>query len=547
MTIKEIQIEHFKSIYDSTTFTFNRDGLWKVGGAVGSGKTTLGEAILFCLYGQVKNKTIGDLISWGASRCDATIKMSTSGHDIELHRRVKRQGQGQLDIIIDGEVLEYTDKRSGQQILETEYYDVPRVAVESLCIISFNNFKSIASMGPGSKESRQFIDDVFGFGVVNDYIEQTKIIRDEKKYTLMELQAKKRMIEKDISSLRHKMDELKGINESGESVEMSRRINEINEMLKDSEQTYKGYIFTTTQTYEEANRLCNLLKLQGKQLKNNIDKIKGGVCPVCGGSVSVDKIQEFTDELNSLREKYKEANLNRESVATDLMNYKNELNMIQTKASKEIESLRSAIRDIEIKKKCESEGNESRMNELEEELVIAGKAITSAELELSGWDELYNELYRNSRGTLMRYYVDELNNNINYYLQEMQQPYIIQFTEKFECKISAFGEENIGINTLSTGQEKVVNTAIIFGILKTLLNGINFNIIFLDELTSNMHDDLRDLTCDMIRRNVKGKSIYIISHAPIDEQLFDGEIKVKLYPREEDGRLIQSSVYTTES
>ena len=61
MIIKKITIHGFKSIYDETEFIFDKDnictGLWKVSGPVGVGKTTLGEAILWCLYGSVKDKT----------------------------------------------------------------------------------------------------------------------------------------------------------------------------------------------------------------------------------------------------------------------------------------------------------------------------------------------------------------------------------------------------------------------------------------------------------------------------------------------------------
>ena len=143
----------------------------------------------------------------------------------------------------------------------------------------------------------------------------------------------------------------------------------------------------------------------------------------------------------------------------------------------------------------------------------------------------------------MKHYIGPLNNNINYDMQELQQPYMIHFDERFVCTIDAFGENGISIRSLSTGQEKIVNTAIIFGILKTLLNGVNFNIIFLDELTSNMHDDLRDLTCKMLQRNIKDKCIFIISHAPIDDNPFEGEIKVKLSPREENDHFIHNSTY----
>jgi hypothetical protein len=50
MKIQKIRIENFKSFYEPYEIDFDKiKGLWKVSGSVGSGKTTIGEAILFGL------------------------------------------------------------------------------------------------------------------------------------------------------------------------------------------------------------------------------------------------------------------------------------------------------------------------------------------------------------------------------------------------------------------------------------------------------------------------------------------------------------------
>ena len=128
-------------------------------------------------------------------------------------------------------------------------------------------------------------------------------------------------------------------------------------------------------------------------------------------------------------------------------------------------------------------------------------------------------------------------------MQELQQPYNIKFDENFKCTISAFGTDDIPVNSLSVGQSKLVDTGVILGIIKTLLNGVNFNICFLDELVGNMHAELREIVCSMIKKNMPDKLIYIISHAEIDDMYFDGKIKVKLRHWEEDDKLIQNSEY----
>ena len=64
MYIDKIRIENFKSIYDPLELDFNNiKGLWKINGDVGSGKTTIGEAVIFGLFGSIKGKNNADLIS----------------------------------------------------------------------------------------------------------------------------------------------------------------------------------------------------------------------------------------------------------------------------------------------------------------------------------------------------------------------------------------------------------------------------------------------------------------------------------------------------
>ena len=64
MYIEKIKIENFKSIYDPLELDFtNIKGLWKINGDVGSGKTTIGEAVIFGLFGSIKGKNNADLIS----------------------------------------------------------------------------------------------------------------------------------------------------------------------------------------------------------------------------------------------------------------------------------------------------------------------------------------------------------------------------------------------------------------------------------------------------------------------------------------------------
>ena len=86
MKVKSITVECFKSIYKKTTIEFSDTGLWKISGDVGAGKTILGEAILFGLFGTVKDTNIKNLISWNAKKCTSSIELESRGHNIIINR-----------------------------------------------------------------------------------------------------------------------------------------------------------------------------------------------------------------------------------------------------------------------------------------------------------------------------------------------------------------------------------------------------------------------------------------------------------------------------
>ena len=92
MYIEKIKIEKFKSYYEPYELDFNQiKGLWKVSGSVGSGKTTIGEAILFGLFGSVTGKNNGDLVSWGQKVSNVELWCVSNNRNIYIKRLVKRK------------------------------------------------------------------------------------------------------------------------------------------------------------------------------------------------------------------------------------------------------------------------------------------------------------------------------------------------------------------------------------------------------------------------------------------------------------------------
>jgi ABC-type multidrug transport system ATPase subunit len=70
---------------------------------------------------------------------------------------------------------------------------------------------------------------------------------------------------------------------------------------------------------------------------------------------------------------------------------------------------------------------------------------------------------------------------------------------------------------------------IILGVLGTIIGSNGINIIFLDELFSNLDVKLRNEMCTMLRENISpDNTMFIISHTELEDRYFDGNIHMKL-------------------
>ena len=209
MYICKIKIDKFKSFYEPFELDFDQvKGLWKVSGSVGSGKTSIGEAILFSLFGTISGKNNGDLVSWGHELANLEIWCRSNSRDIYIKRKIAKTGWSNIYVEIDGEELVFTNKRDAQKQLEEEYFDISRVTMELLCIISFNNFKSLATLNPG--ETKRFLDQVLGFYTLTQYADTAKQLKHDNDQKMNDIRSEIMKIEARLDTL-HQMSNMKFI------------------------------------------------------------------------------------------------------------------------------------------------------------------------------------------------------------------------------------------------------------------------------------------------------------------------------------------------
>lgn len=525
MYIQKIKINNFKSIYDSLEIDFNNiQGFWKISGPVGSGKTTIGEAVIFGLFGSINGKNNSDLISWGEKHSLIELWCTSKGHNLYIKRELNSYGQSPLYVEVDGEELVFTNKRDAQIQLEKEYYDTTRTALEMLCIISFNNFKSVATLN--SQDTKKFLDQVFGFYILTQYTEICRFLKNDNINIINTIKGNAQNIKSQID----KINELtsKSIIE-GDEREIEKEIEDIKKELNENIEIYNNNIKKLTEEIQDKKQNMASLITLGKNKKKEIDFIKKGKCPTCGAPIDQSRLKDKEKEREELLEAYNTIHSTITLIEAHISREKDEMNKYISEGKDRVKTKENLL--IRLREQAKrSLINFEEVEKLQKELIKLDEEYNKYIEEGSAWDRLYNILSCDIRSKILSNFIPVINNNILKYTSLLQQPYIITFDENFKCIINMCGyKDPIPLSSLSTGQLKTVDMIIILGVLGAIIGSSSINIMFLDELFSNLDESLRNDMCKVLKDSVKSNNtLFIVSHQDIDEQFFNGFIDLSL-------------------
>ncbi len=538
MKVQRIKISRFKSIYDTLEINFEDvRGFWEIGGAVGTGKTTIGEAIIFGLFGSVGGKNNGDLISWGQKHALVELWCQSNGYDIYIKREINKYGQSPIYAEVDGEELVFSNKRDAQSQLESEYYDVTRTTLELLCIISFNNFKSLATLN--ASDTKKFLDQVLGFYTLSQYSEACKELRRQ---TISEGAKLDTQINSNTDQINKIMELASLARIEGDMQETMSDIKKLEKERDEYDSQMAEKLMGMRKEWAGYQAEISKIKTLGSNKKKEIDFIKKGTCPTCGAPIDQSSLPIKEQERQVLLDQYNVVTEKANKLQTNIGQV--EL-IVKTKDGQfrdNLVELRNLLTQLKEQEK-RSAINMDAVKQLEKENKKLSKNRDNISAEEAEWDELYNILNEGVRSRILASFIPTLNKNILKYTQQLYQPYVIEFDPSFKCRIKICGmDDEIALSSLSTGQLKTVDMCVIMGVLGTIMSNISFNITFLDELFSNMDAELRSTMCQVLRQNQKpGQTLFIISHVELDNKYFDGQINAKLEYIDE---VHKKSVYT---
>lgn len=541
MIIKDISITNFKSIYGTFKIDFTElDGLIKLSGPIGSGKTTIAEAILYGLFGTVKGQNNRELIAWNMKDCCIEMNITSKGRDIYIKRSILEP----LIVEMNGKPLAASNKRNTQVILEEELYDVPKLAIMKMCVISFNAFNSLASMNPG--ETKQFSDEIFGFKLFTDYNEEILVERKNQQNELTKYNAIYAETESQIERLKQKKLEQQAqvktsIDTNWISTERKRLVDE---GIKTNEEKLKVQQERETkkqEVYKRADEVKDQMTeaaTLGKQEKNNYNTFKSGFCPTCGQPIDASHIEKHHTAMLEYAEKYKTLEAQRNEIlkevdiiqneyAPKIKEFEDKIADLKTK----IQKLDSDVRVYENNMKVINSNYDELIKEQEEKLNDLKNKIDAGDIEVGQWNDMSELFTKTLRYNLLETLIPHINNSIQFFINKLDQSYKVEYDQEFKAHIYVDSfEKEISYNNLSTGQKKTLDLAIIFGILQNIIASVDFNVFVLDELFSNMDSDTRNTMLSLLKESLAkdGKTVFVINHAEMNDDYFSHKIRVSL-------------------
>ncbi len=513
-------------------------GLIQVVGENGVGKSTISDVITFGLYGKLEGKKLKDIPNRSNGSAWMKITFEQDGKIYEVERGLD---PSLFQLSIDGSVYDRAGQKNVQDFLSDDILKIPYYVFNNTISLSINDFKSFLKMSVADK--KLIIDKIFGFYILNEMRdvlkEEAKAIRSSIDRLSGEIFATGRAIsnsQKELEDLQRKLVENAGeeIEKTEEQLENYKNLLSLHtERLKTFKTQENEAQRNVTKSYENLSDVISKIKeIDSKMNLYNNDK-----CPTCSSDLTSDFHKNLFDDLSSQREALMSQSKDLKSNYDDAKKLQNDVSIIKNELFTKGGKIESGIKTTQEKLKNLKTGkNNDQVNSIKKLLSTASDELLEFNKEKGVWeerqswiktlDEVLSE--KGVKQLAIKSILPSLNNEILNTLLSLHLPYKVVFNEEFNAQIFHLGEE-ISPQTLSTGEMKKVDFAVLVAIIKLMkIRFSSVNILFLDEIFSSVDPDgvhtilntLRKLSDDL------HMNIFVINHAPMPTEIFDYKIEI---------------------
>ena len=550
MLISEIGIRGYKSFGNNEQvlkLNTEKGELVLLVGNNGNGKSSLLESFEYAIYGKVKsgkakkwhklsslpNRINGELLN--------RIKFISNGTDVEIKRGIS---PSVLELVENG----ITNERAGKANIDDKiekYIGLDIETFKSFISMSINDFKNFISLT--NEEKQLLLDKLINLEVINILNGILKDINKNNKLRMASLDSEIRTLEDSIGSIKKSIE--KAIEKAKENIQQE--IETLTEEMNSKKEDYKLLKEKVDKIKEKDKILTDELDVEKRQLSSTQNEIRNvqreislydsGKCPTCSTDFNSDHfislratlvekkesfesvLSEINDNIISIKSKQTKLKTIADSTTTSF----NDLNYLLRNFKTQIDNLNS--------KKSKETGESVNVQEFQNTIgeLDSKKTVSQDHITICKEKELfYKELTRvfsedGAKKSIIAGIIKPINHFIGENIKKMGLPFDVKLDETFSSEIKTLGSV-VEHDSLSTGESKKVNIAILIAYLKLIRTKKHINILFLDEVFSSIDIEGIDSILLLLKSfaNDYNINIFVVHHAILNQEMFDRIIKI---------------------
>ncbi len=483
MRITYAALENFAS-YESLEFDFKNQGLTLIGGATGSGKSTLCDAVPWVLFGRTaKGGMVDEILSWPGD------KISTGTVYLDIGTITRQRGPKAKDNDLYFHPAGAVTPTRGKDIPDTQRMINNFVGMDYDLYLAgayFHEFSQTAQFFSTTAKNRRLICeqlvDLTLAKTLQDKVSAAKKLTDKRQIDILNGKTK---TEAQLATLIRVQEQEKGKAERWSLQHVGKRL-----MLEQNVIRW------------EADRSKRILALELELTKPLKDK----KCPSCGtvlgkaAACNVEKVQieQEKDRLNPY--------------INDITNLDFEVNPYGdtvTDYSKEIKGLEQALLDIQTQ-------FENCCEELDDLAVL--QDVT----------QLYRSTSIGNTITLLESKTNQL--LADYFDGEIKVNFEVEASDKLDVTI--YKDGNVASYTqLSKGQRQLLKLCFGVAVMEAVQNhhGITLSQVFLDEATDGLDELMKTKAYRLLETLAQSyESVFLVEHSDVLKNMFINKYNVEL-------------------
>jgi DNA repair exonuclease SbcCD ATPase subunit len=412
--------------------------------------------------------------------------------------------------------------------------------------MSINDFKNFISLT--TEEKQLLLDKLFNLEVINILNSILKELNKNNKIRMASLDSEITTLNESIQSIQRSIDKAIEKEKENTQVEIDKIKSDMDSKkeeyttLKEKVEKIKSKEIELTDDLEKEKRQYIILQTDIKGVQKDIDLYDSGKCPTCKTDFDSDHFVSLRSTLVEKKQSLENIKLELESNIKGIKEKQQKLQTLSESATKAfndityfLKNCKAQIEKLQLKQSKEDGKASENVSEFENTIDELNKKKQVSNDNVAGCKdkELYykelNKIFGEDgvKKSIIAGIIKPINYFITENIKKMGMNFEVSLDETFTAEIKHLGTQ-IDHDTLSTGEQKKVNVAILIAYLKLIRTKKHINVLFLDEVFSSI--DLEGISDILLLlksfSNDYNINIFVVHHALLNHENFDRIIRI---------------------